>query len=99
MGDHALVYPGDWRRTRRRRGSRPWPVFLGFLQVIIGTAVGHWQLPPLGYALLLAGPAILLAAYKRFPGWSVAGVSVAALGFYALEHTVGPVAPSIIAAV
>jgi signal transduction histidine kinase len=48
---------------------------------------------------LLAGPAILLAGYRRFPGWSVAGVSVVALGFYALMHTVAPVVPSIVAAV
>ena len=96
MSDHARVYPGEWRR---RRGQRPWPVFIGFLQVFIGAAAFRGHMPPVGYLLLLVGPAILLVGYKRWPGWSVIGVSAVALGFYALMAMVGPVVPSIIAGV
>jgi signal transduction histidine kinase len=74
-------------------------VFIGFLQVVIGFfAAGRGSLPPEGYLLLLAGPALLLLAYKRRPGWAVAGVNVLALAFYAVEHSIGPVVPSIVAA-
>ena len=75
-------------------------MFVGFVQVIIGTfAFSHGSMPPEGYLLLLAGPAILLLGYKRRPGWAVIGVNAVALGFYALAGTVGPAVPSIIASV
>jgi signal transduction histidine kinase len=97
MGDHAMVYPGDWRR---RRGQRPWPVFIGFMQVFIGFVMTrHNLMSPENYLLLLVGPAILLAGYKRWPGWAVLGVNAAALAFYAVQHSVGPVVPSIVASV
>lgn len=75
-------------------------MFIGFLQVFIGfIATRHELMPPQGYLLLLAGPAILLAGYKHWPGWAVFGVNAVALAFYALQHSVGPVVPSIVASV
>ncbi|HEX6684417.1 MAG TPA: sensor histidine kinase [Candidatus Limnocylindrales bacterium] len=100
MGDHARVYPGDRREWRRNRGPRPWPVVIGFVQVIIGAfTLSQGRMPPLGFVQLLVGPAILLMGYRRWPGWAVVGVNAVALGFFATTDTIGPAIPSIVAAV
>ncbi len=66
------------------------------LQVVLG-ALAH--VPWYGFALLLAGPTVLLIARKRSPAWAVAGVCAVALGFVALDNPLGPVVPGIVAAV
>lgn len=91
MSDHAKV--------RHPRHHKPWPVFIGFLQVIFGAvSVSRGAMDATGFILLLAGPTILLIAFRRYPGIAVAGVSAVTLGFLALGYPLGPVVPSAAAA-
>jgi signal transduction histidine kinase len=93
-----------WRRDRypRRRPGPPWPFFVATIQIIFFLALHPWRDVPApvwaGFALLLAGPA-LLALLRRRPPLAVAAVCAVALGYLALGFPLGPVVPSLIAGV
>lgn len=78
----------------------PWPIFIGAIQVV-GAFLAFRDRPgpaPLSLLLLIGGP-LLLFALHRHATLVVAGVCGVALGWLALGYPLGPVVPSLVAAV
>ncbi|MBB5872113.1 signal transduction histidine kinase [Allocatelliglobosispora scoriae] len=78
----------------------PWPLFIGVLQ-IVGAVVAFRDRAgpaPLAIVLLLAGPLLLFALYRQ-TALTVAAVCGVAAGWLALGYPLGPVVPSLVAAV
>src|SRR5690349_10714450 len=78
----------------------PWPLFIGVLQ-IIGAVIAFRDRAgpaPLAVVLLLAGPLLLFALHRR-TALTVAAVCAVAAGWLALGYPLGPVVPSLVAAV
>ncbi|MEV6006761.1 sensor histidine kinase [Streptomyces sp. NPDC051976] len=99
-----MTYEEPPRPERRWiQGVRPvWlpALALAFLQVAGSSVAGRHQpervaLDPLGYALLLAGPALLLAR-RRHPVAVAAGTSAVTLAYVALGYPYGPVFASLV---
>jgi signal transduction histidine kinase len=71
----------------QRRGSPGGAVFVAVIQVV-GAALAAAEVPPQGYALLLVGPAALLAR-RRFPVLALAAASAAMAAYEALDYAGG----------
>ena len=70
------------------RGSPGGAVFVGVIQVV-GGALAAADVPPQGYALLLAGPAALLVR-RRFPLFALAVAAAAMVAYETLAYPGGP---------
>jgi signal transduction histidine kinase len=99
--------PGPPRPFRAVRPSwlpPVWPpaIALAFLQVVVTSAIQRHQpervgLDALGYALLLAGPVLLLFR-RRYPVAVAAGTAAVTLLYVALGYAYGPVFASLVVA-